>query len=54
MLEMLYSTGLRGLELCRLSIYDVDLKDGTVIVRKRKRREGSCRAPGQSRSRIRL
>jgi integrase/recombinase XerD len=32
-LELLYSTGLRGLEVCRLSIYDVDLDDGTVTVR---------------------
>jgi integrase/recombinase XerD len=35
-LELLYSTGLRGLEVCRLSIYDIDLDDGTVIVRKGK------------------
>jgi integrase/recombinase XerD len=32
-LELLYSTALRGLEVCRLSIYDVDLADGTVTVR---------------------
>lgn len=36
MLELLYSTGLRGLEVCRLSIYDIDLDDGMVIVRKGK------------------
>lgn len=35
-LELLYSTGLRGLEVCRLSIYDVDLNEGTVTVRKGK------------------
>lgn len=35
-LELLYSTGLRGLEVCRLSIYDLDLKDGTLTVRKGK------------------
>jgi integrase/recombinase XerD len=35
-LELLYSTGLRGLEVCRLSIYDIDFDDGTVIVRKGK------------------
>ena len=32
MLELLYSSGLRGLELVRLTIYDVDFKDGTVRV----------------------
>jgi integrase/recombinase XerD len=32
-LELLYSTGLRGLEVCRLTIYDVDLDDRTVTVR---------------------
>ena len=35
-LELLYATGLRGLELCRLSIYDIDLDDGMVTVRKGK------------------
>jgi len=35
-LELLYSTGLRGLEVCRLAIYDVDLDDHTVTVRKGK------------------
>ena len=35
-LELLYSTGLRGLEVCRLSIYDLDLNDGTLTVRKGK------------------
>jgi integrase/recombinase XerD len=35
-LEVLYSTGLRGLEVCRLSIYDLDLNDGTLTVRKGK------------------
>jgi integrase/recombinase XerD len=35
-MELLYSTGLRGLEVCRLSIYDVDLHDHTVTVRKGK------------------
>ena len=31
-LELLYSTGLRGLELSRLTIYDIDFKDGTLRV----------------------
>ena len=31
-LELLYSTGLRGLELSRLTIYDLDFKDGTLRV----------------------
>ncbi len=31
-LELLYSSGLRGLELARLTIYDVDFKDGTARV----------------------
>lgn len=31
-LELLYSTGLRGLELARLTIYDIDFKDGTLRV----------------------
>jgi len=35
-LELLYSTGLRGLEVCRLSIYDVNFEDGTLTVRKGK------------------
>ncbi len=35
-LELLYSTGLRGLEVCRLTIYDVDLDDHTVTVRRGK------------------
>lgn len=35
-LELLYSTALRGLEVCRLSMYDVDLADHTVTVRKGK------------------
>jgi integrase/recombinase XerD len=35
-LELLYSTGLRGGEVCRLSIYDVDLSGGTLTVRKGK------------------
>ncbi|HEX8988226.1 MAG TPA: site-specific tyrosine recombinase XerC [Rhodocyclaceae bacterium] len=32
-LETLYSTGLRRLELTRLALYDVDLAQGTVMVR---------------------
>jgi integrase/recombinase XerD len=32
-LELLYSTGLRGLEVCRLSIYDVNLDEETILVR---------------------
>jgi integrase/recombinase XerD len=32
-LELLYSTGLRGLEVCRLSIYDVNFEEGTILVR---------------------
>jgi len=32
MLEVLYSTGLRGGELCRLSLYDVDLPARTLRV----------------------
>jgi integrase/recombinase XerD len=32
-LELLYSTGLRGLEVCRLTIYDVNFEEGTVLVR---------------------
>jgi integrase/recombinase XerD len=35
-LEFLYSTGLRGLELARLTIYDIDLKSHTVRVRQGK------------------
>ena len=35
-LELLYSTGLRGLEVCRLTIYDIDLDDRTLTVRKGK------------------
>jgi integrase/recombinase XerD len=35
-LELLYSTGLRGLEVCRLTIYDVDLAERTVTVRRGK------------------
>jgi integrase/recombinase XerD len=31
-LELLYSSGLRGLELARLTIYDVDFKDGTARI----------------------
>ena len=31
-LELLYSAGLRGLELARLTIYDVDFKDGTARI----------------------
>ena len=31
-MELLYSTGLRGLEVCRLTIYDLDLKALTVRV----------------------
>ena len=31
-LELLYSSGLRGLELAKLTIYDVDFKDGTARV----------------------
>lgn len=31
-LELLYSTGLRGLELAKLTIYDLDFKDGTARV----------------------
>ena len=33
LLETLYSTGLRRLELARLKIYDLDLERGTVMVR---------------------
>lgn len=35
-LETLYSTGIRRLELTRLSLYDVDLAAGTVMVRQGK------------------
>ena len=31
-LELLYSSGLRGQELCRLTIYDLDFKEGTLRV----------------------
>lgn len=33
LLEMLYTTGMRRLELSRLRIYDLDLERGTVLVR---------------------
>jgi integrase/recombinase XerD len=32
MLEVLYSCGLRGIELCKLAVYDIDLKDRTVRI----------------------
>ena len=32
LMELLYSTGLRGREACRLRIYDVDLEDRTLCV----------------------
>lgn len=32
MLEMLYSTGLRGFELCQLTIHDIDFNEGLVRV----------------------
>jgi len=32
MLEVLYSCGLRGMELCKLAIYDVDLKERAVRI----------------------
>ncbi|MBE7423855.1 MAG: tyrosine-type recombinase/integrase [Zoogloeaceae bacterium] len=32
-LETLYSTGIRRMELTRLTLYDVDLAAGTVMVR---------------------
>jgi integrase/recombinase XerD len=32
MMEVLYSCGLRGIEVCNLAIYDVDLKERTVRV----------------------
>jgi integrase/recombinase XerD len=36
MLEVLYSCGLRGIELCRLDIYDIDFKDRTIRVNQAK------------------
>jgi integrase/recombinase XerD len=36
MLELLYSTGLRRKELCRLSVYDLDFERGTLLVREGK------------------
>ena len=35
-LEVLYSTGMRRMELCNLSIYDVDIKRGAIWVRQGK------------------
>jgi len=32
MMEVLYSCGLRGLELCNLAIYDIDFKERTVRI----------------------
>jgi len=32
LMELLYSTGLRGREVCRLRIYDLDLEDRTLCV----------------------
>ena len=39
MLETLYSTGIRRLELARLKLYDVDTERGTVMVRQGKGRK---------------
>ena len=38
-LEMLYATGVRRTELCRLSVYDVDLERGTLFVKEGKGRK---------------
>ncbi|MFZ2959792.1 MAG: site-specific tyrosine recombinase XerC [Candidatus Ozemobacteraceae bacterium] len=38
MLETLYSTGIRRLELIKLTIYDLEIKHGTLMVK-----EGKCR-----------
>jgi integrase/recombinase XerD len=40
MLEVLYSTGVRRMELCHLDIYDVNLGDGTLTVRSGKGGKG--------------
>ncbi|MBI4846814.1 MAG: tyrosine-type recombinase/integrase [Candidatus Omnitrophica bacterium] len=38
-LELLYSTGMRGNELCNLDIYDLNLKDKTIHIRAPKNRK---------------
>jgi integrase/recombinase XerD len=46
-LETLYSTGLRRREMVNLSIYDVDMERGTVLVRKGKNRKDRIVPIGQ-------
>jgi integrase/recombinase XerD len=47
MLEVLYSTGMRGMELCRLALADLDLERGTVWVRQGKGRRDRYIAIGE-------
>jgi integrase/recombinase XerD len=41
-LEVLYATGIRRFELCNLKVWDIDLDNGTMIVRQGKGKKDRC------------
>jgi integrase/recombinase XerD len=41
-LELLYATGIRRFELCNLKVWDLDLPNGTMIVRQGKGKKDRC------------
>ena len=48
MIELVYSCGLRGLELCRLSIYDLDFEKRLLLIRQAKGKKDRLVPVGQT------
>lgn len=46
-LELLYSTGIRRFEVCNLKVWDVDIPNGTMIVRQGKGKKDRCIPTGE-------
>jgi len=46
-LELLYSTGLRRFEVCNLKVWDLDMENGTMMVRQGKGKKDRCLPIGE-------